>query len=231
MSIDESIKNCEIYLKQLQKYDPDPFYVKHFLNDFLNSVNKIFDGIFEEANRDFGFAISGKITQKEFFEEAKKRNDENAIKFSEWYYNKEIQEHQNTYPKIMKKIYDFRKKFKKLPKVKIMIRALDRYKGDINQQIKFSLINGKLRSKDELNFEVKRQLPIFLEIINQKRRGKNEPKVSSNQVVVSAFLDIDDFFDVEISYTSEIYLSVIRRIVIDSRMKIKELTAWNQAKN
>lgn len=227
MNIDEAIKNCEMYLKQLQQYDPDPFYVKHFLNEFLNSLDKIFDGIFEEANRDFGLFISGKISQKEFFEEAKIRNDKNAVKFSEWYSNKEIQEHQNSYPKIIKKIYEFRKKFKKLPEIKIMIRAIDRYKDDINQQIKFNLSNKKLRSKDELNFEVKRQLPIFLEIINQKRISKNEPKVSTNQVVASAFLDIDDFYDVEIAYATKIYLPVIRRMVVDSRKKIKELTTWN----
>ncbi|MHA7648120.1 hypothetical protein [Nitrosopumilus sp. S4] len=226
MDIDESIKNCEIYLKQIQQYDPDPFYVNYFLNEFINSINKIIDGIFEEANRDFGLFISGTVSQKKFYEKAKEKNDVNAIKFSEWYSNKENQEHQNPIPKTMKRILEFRKKFNKLPDIKIMIRASNRYKDDIYQQIKFYLSNDKLRSKDELNFEVKRQLPIFLEIINQKRIQNNEPKVSENQVVTSAFIDIDDYYDIEIGYTAEIYIPVIKRIVEDSREKIRELTTW-----
>ncbi|MCV0393498.1 MAG: hypothetical protein K5790_09465 [Nitrosopumilus sp.] len=226
MDIDESIKNCEIYLKQIQQYDPDPFYVNYFLNEFVNSINKITNGIFEEANRDFGLFISGKVSQKEFFEKARQKNDLNAIKFSEWFSNKEIQEHQNPIPKTMQKILEFRKKFNKLPDIKIMIRASDRYKDDIYQQIKFNLSSKKLRSKDELNYEVKRQLPIFLEIINQKRVQNNEPKVSENQVLASAFLDIEDFDDVEIAYTVKIYIPVIKRIVQDSREKIRELTTW-----
>ncbi len=56
----------------------------------------------------------------------------------------------------MNDICNFKNKFKKLPDVKIMIRAFDRYTDDINQEIKISLSNKKLRSKDELEIEIKR---------------------------------------------------------------------------
>ena len=107
-----------------------------------------------------------------------------------------------------------------------MIRATERYKDDINQEIKVNLINRKLRSKEELDIEIKRQLPIFLEIINHKRNQKNEPKVNENQVSVSAFLDIETHKDVEIGYAVEIYIPVLYRLVEESRKKIKELTSW-----
>lgn len=66
MSVEESIKNCVIYLKRIKQYDPDPFYVNYFFNEFINSINKTFDRIFEEANRDFGLFISEKISQETF---------------------------------------------------------------------------------------------------------------------------------------------------------------------
>ncbi len=107
-----------------------------------------------------------------------------------------------------------------------MIRSVDRYKDDINQQIKINLSNEKLRSKEELDIEIKRQLPIFLEVINHKRKKRNEPKVEKEQVIASAFLDIEDHKDIEITYTSEIYIPVMKRLVEESRNKIKELTTW-----
>jgi len=123
----------------------------------------------------------------------------------------------------MNKIFDFKKKFGKLPEIKIMIRASERYKDDINQQIQVNLSQEKLRSKDELQIEIKRQLPIFLEIINHKRQGKNEPRVEDDQIIASIFLDIENHKDIEIVYASEVYIPVLKRLVDESREKIKEL--------
>ena len=58
-----------------------------------------------------------------------------------------------------------------------MMRASNRYKDDINQEIKINLRHKKIRSKEELDIEIKRQSSIFLEMINDKRIKKNEPKV------------------------------------------------------
>ena len=224
MNIEKMIKDCEIYLKQIKQYDPDPYYVNYFFNEYINSVNDIFNGIFEEGNRNFGLFISEKISQKKFNGKAKIKNDQNAMKFSEWYLIRYNQEHENSYPNFIKKICQFKNKFDKLPKIKIMIRASDRYEDDINQQIKVNLSNEKLCSKEELEIEVKRQLPIFLETINRKRSENNEPKVRENQVIASAFLEIEEYKDIEIVYAAEIYIPVIKRLVEESKKKIKELT-------
>ena len=226
MNIEKTIKNCEIYLKQIKQYEPDPYYVNYFFNEYINSVNDTFNGIFEEGNRDFGLFILEKISQTNFDEKAKMKNDQNAKKFSEWYSFEYNQEHKNPYPNFIKKICQFKNKFEKLPKIKIMIRASDRYKDDIYQQIKVNLSHEKLRSKEELDIEIKRQLPIFLEIINHKRDKNNEPKVGENQVIASTFLDIEEYENIEIVYAAEIYIQVMRRLVEESRKKIKELTTW-----
>jgi hypothetical protein len=224
MKIEEAIEKCEICLKQIKQYEPDPYYVNYFVNQFIDSVNDVITGIFEEADRDFGLFISKQISEKEFYEKAKSKEDENAVKFSEWFSAKFIEEHKNPYPNFMNKIYNFKNKFKKLPQIKIMIRSSERYKDDINQQIKVNLSQEKLRSKDELEIEIKRQLPIFLEVINHKRREKNEPKVEENQVVASTFLDIENHKDIEIVYAVQIYIPVLKRLVEESRGKIRELT-------
>ncbi len=226
MNIEKTIKNCEIYLKQIKQYEPDPYYVNYFFNEYIISVNDTFNGIFEEGNRDFGLFISEKISQTNFDEKAKMKNDQNAMKFSEWYSLEFNQEHKNPYPNFIKKICQFKNKFEKLPKIKIMIRASDRYKDDIYQQIKVNLSHEKLRSIEELDIEIKRQLPIFLEIINHKRDKNNEPKVGENQVIASTFLDIEEYENIEIVYAAEIYIQVMRRLVEESRKKIKELTTW-----
>jgi len=226
MNIEEEIKKCEVSLKQIKQYDPDPYYVNYFFNEYIISINNIINAIFEEANRDFGLFISQNISEEEFYKKAKLKNDKSAIKFSEWYLKKYIEEHKNPYPHFMKEICQFRNRFQKLPEIKIMIRATNRYEDDISQQIKVNLSHGKLRSKEELDIEIKRQTPIFLAIINHKRKEKDEPKIEKNQLIASTFLDINDHKDIEIIYASEIYMPVIKRLVDESRKKIKELTQW-----
>ncbi len=226
MDIEKTIENCEIYLKQIKQYEPEPYYVNYFFNKYINSVNDTFNGIFEEGDRDFGLFISEKISQKNFDKKAKIKNDQNAIKFSEWYSIRYNQEHESPYPNFIKKICQLKNKSQKLPKIKVMIRASDRYKDDVNQQIKINYSQEKIRSKEELKIEIKRQLPIFLEIINYKRNEKNEPKVEENQVIASAFLDIEEHNDIEIIYAAEIYIPVLKRLVEESRKIIKELTMY-----
>ena len=226
MNVEEEIKKCEIYLKQIKQYDPDPFYVSYFFSKYINSINNIINGIFEEANTDFGLFVSGKITQKKFFEKATAKKDSNAIKFSKWFSSKYGNEHEKSYPNLMDKIRQFKNKTQSLPQIKIMIRAADRYKNDFNQEIKINLTNGKIASREELDVEIKRQTPRFLEIINVKRKKENEPKINEGKIVPSAFLNIEESGEMEIMYASQIYMSVIRRLIEGSRDKIKELSSW-----
>ena len=107
-----------------------------------------------------------------------------------------------------------------------MIRAIDRYKNDFNQEIKIDLKNGKIISKEQLNIEIKRQTPIFLETINAKRNEENEPKVTKKKIIASAFVNIEKDCYIEIMYLCQIYTPVIKRLIDESRKKIKELTSW-----
>ena len=227
MNIEKAIEDCKIYLKQIKQHDPDPFYVNHFFSKFIDSVNLTLDSIFEEANRDFGLFMTKKISYEEFLKKAKEKKDLKAIKFSEWYIDKFDQEHNSRLPKVMKKICELKNKQNILPEIKIMIRAQDRYENDVNQQIMVGLSHDKLRSKDELQIEINRQLPVFLEVINHKRKENNEPSLNENQITTSAFIDIEDIFEIEIAYASEIYIPVMIRLVEESRKKIKELTTWD----
>jgi len=226
MNIEEIIEKIEISLKQIKQYEPDPYYVNYFFNQFMNERNNIISGIFEEANRDFGLFVSGQITREKFYEKAKLKKDKNAIRFSEWFTTTFIEEHKNSYPNFINSVDKFRNKFEKLPEIKVMIRASKRYKDDISQQIKVSLSQEKIRSKEELEIEIKRQTPLFLDIINHKRLEKNEPKVEENQIVAATFLDVENHENIEIAYTAEIYIPVMKRLVEESRKKIKELTQW-----
>ena len=144
MNVEETIKKCEIYSKQIKQYDPDPFYIDYFFTKYIDSVNEVFDLIFEEASKDFGLFILEKSTQEKFLEKAKIKNDKNAIKFSEWYLKKFNQEHENPLPNAIKKICNFKNKSKKIPEIKIMIRASERYKDDVNQEIKINLRKTKI---------------------------------------------------------------------------------------
>ncbi len=226
MNIEEEIKKCAIYSKQIKQYDPDPFYVNYFFNKYINSINNIINGIFEEANIDFGLFIKEKISQKEFHEKANIKKDVNALKFSEWFSIKYKKEHENPYPNSMNKICQFKNENESLSKIKIMIRATERYKNDFNQEIKIDLRNGKIISKEQLDIEIKIQTPIFLETINTKRNEKNEPKVTKKKIIASAFVNLEKDNDVEIMYLCQIYTPVIRRLIDESRDKIKELTSW-----
>ena len=224
MNIEEELTNCEIYSKQIKQYDPDPFYVNYFFTKYINSINNIINGIFEEANMDFGLFISEKITQRKFNEKANMKKDENALKFSKWFSKKNKKEHENPYPNHMNKIRLFKNENESLPKIKIMIRATERYKNDVYQEIKIDLKNGKIISRGQLDIEIKRQIPIFLEIINAKRNQNDEAKVTNKKIISSAFVNLEKNNNIEIMYLCQIYTPVIKRLVDESRDKIKELT-------
>lgn len=227
MNIEEKIEECESILKQIKQFDPDPYYVNYFFNSYLFSVNKVYVGIFEEANRDFGLFIPGQYNRETFLEKAKEKNDQKAMHFASWFDKKYDEEHKNPYPNFIKKSCKFQNDHRKLPKIKIMIRAKERYVGDPNQEIISNLRDEKLRSKEELQIEIKRQIPIFLEVINYKRSNNKEPKINKKQVTVSTFLDIEENDEnIEITYASEIYISVMKRFLVEARKKIRELTMW-----
>ena len=226
MSIERKIADCQYNLKQINHFNPDPYYVDYFFKVYLQSVINVYDKIFEEADRDFGVFIFGKCTKETFERKAIKKNDQKALKFLSWFRENYDNEHNNSYPNFIKEIICFFKQYDHLPKITMKIQANQRYKDDVFQSIQVGLTKGKIRSKEELQIEIKRQVPVFLEIINQKRKTKNEPKVSENQVIASTFLEMKNHEDIEIPYACEIYLPVLKRILDESRKEIKVLTTW-----
>lgn len=225
MNIEKEIEELESILKKIKQFEPDPYYVNYYFNSYLFSVNNAYHGIFEEANRDFGLFIR-EYTKDAFLEKATEKNDQKAFSFGIWFEKKYDEYHQSDYPNFIKKCCKFQNDGKRLPKVKIMISAKKRYVNDPNQEIICNMKDGKIGSKEELQIEIRKQLPIFLEIINYKRNNFNEPIINKNQVSVSTFLDIDGNEDMDILDASKNYLSVLKKIVFEAREKIKELTRW-----
>jgi len=226
MNVEGKIKDCEYNLKQINYFNPDPFYVNYFFKAYLQSVIDVYDEIFEEANRDFGLFISGKCTKQKFKSKAIKKNDQQALRFLSWFKENYENEHNSSYPSFIKKITYFFKEYNLFPEITIKIRANPRYKDDVFQTIQVGLTKGKIRSKEELKIEITRQNPVFLEIINQKRKKKNEPKVSENQIIASAFLQMKNHEDLEICHACEVYLPVMKRFLDESRNEIKRLARW-----
>ncbi|MBS4042960.1 MAG: hypothetical protein KGZ59_04020 [Chitinophagaceae bacterium] len=225
MNIEKEIEESESILKKIKQFEPDPYYVNYYFNSYLFSINNTYHGIFEEANRDFGLFIS-EYTKDAFLEKASEKNDQKALSFGIWFEKKYDEYHQSGYPNFIKKCCKLQNDGKRFPKIKIMINAKERYVNDPNQEIICNMKYGKIGSKEELQIEIRRQLPIFLEIINYKRKNFKEPIINKNQVSVSTFLDIDGNEDVGILDASKIYISVLKRVVFEAREKIKELTRW-----
>jgi len=66
-----------------------------------------------------------------------------------------------------------------------------------------------------------------IEKANVEWEENPQKKVEENQVIASGFVDIEEHENIEIVYASEIYIQVIKRLVEESRRKIKELTTRN----
>ncbi len=111
MNIEGKIKDCEYNLKQINHFNPEPYYVNYFFKAYIKSVIDVYDGIFEEANRDFGLFISGKCTKEKFEVKSTEKNDQLALKFLSWFEENYENEHDNSYPDFIKKIICFYKKY------------------------------------------------------------------------------------------------------------------------
>ena len=223
MNIEDLIERCEAEVRQIKKYEPDPYYVNYFFQSYLSMIEKIYCGIFEEADRNFGLFASQHSKEK-FKEKSILKNDLDALKFVSWYEENVEDEHRDYYPGFMHAITELYGLNKRLPEIKVMIRAKDRYRNDTHHAVPVRLSRGRLSSREELQIEVNRQIPVFLEVINRKRSENGEPAVSGDGITASAFFE--NFENFEIGYAAEVYIQVVRRIVSDSRRKMRELAAW-----
>jgi len=55
---------------------------------------------------------------------------------------------------------------------------------------------------------------------------EQESKINEKQIIVSTFLSIEEDENIEIIHASEIYISVMKRFLVEAREKIIELTTW-----
>ena len=226
MFVEEKLKDCRYNLKQIIHFNPDPYYVDYFFRMYIQSVSDFYDEIFEEANRDFGLFVSGKCTKEKFEKKAVKKDDVLALRFLSWFKENYEKEHSRTYPKFIKEIICFLNEYHFLPKIIVKMKPDQIYEDDVFQLIKVGLTKGKIKSKEDLEIEIKRQTPVYLELINQKRKKKNDPKLSKNQINVSAYLEMKNYENIEISHACEVYLPVMTRILEKSRDEIKQLVSW-----
>jgi hypothetical protein len=223
MNVEDKIEECEFNLNQIKHFEPEPYYVSYFFNRFITCINQVYDGIFEEANSDFGLFVPERCNEERFLEKVLIKKDGKALEFVEWFADKIDEEHSTSYPKFMREVIKFKKRFRMLPKIKIMIRAKERFPKDINQEILIDLTNGKIRSKEELEVEIRRYIPVFLEVINNKRTSSGEPKVNKKQVAASTFMAIERSKNYEVVYACETYIQVLRRLLSESRKKIRSI--------
>lgn len=197
----DPIQECIKYAQQIKLHDPDPYYVKYCFAKYLKSVDVAINDIFATADIDFGLFASKPVTRDSFADCIRQKYDKNrdtlASQFLQWY---DIQYagqwHSGTYPYMMRLAHHTFHITEKVPEIKIMLRAKNRYKDDPTCDMNMDGLtsNGKLRSKDELSIQLNRYTPIFLDVINYKRSQRGEPRVSEKQVVASAFAIIDTGF-------------------------------------
>ncbi len=226
MDPEQKISECEFNLNQIKHFEPDPYYTKYFFKKYIKYVQSFYQQIFEEANRDFGLFVKDHCNKDRFTKKAKEKKDNNALEFVDWF-NEEFDDvHVNIFPKFIKNILDLYNR-KKFVNIKIMLRAKERYKDDVFQQIIVPLSQGKIRSKNELKIEIQRQIPVFLELINHKREKFTEPKVDENQVVASVFSDVGELENMEIVYACQVYIPLMKQFLVSARNKIKHLTQAN----
>lgn len=220
MNVEEILRRCTAQVGQIARFDPEPYYVRHAFQSYLDMINAVYAGILEEADRDFGL-FAARHTVEGLRERCNQKNDAAAAEFVSWYEELLAGEHKSHYPAFMRSMTVWYGLGRTLPDAKIMLRAEDRHTHDIHLDLPSMPRNGKI-PREQLQVEINRQAPTFLMLINRKRSANGEPAVPRHGIVASAFFE--GFEDFEISHASEVYVPVMRRIISDARERIKELT-------
>lgn len=254
MNPDEAVQECAACAMQIKRYDPDPHYTGYYFGRYIRAVNLAIDGIFAEADIDFGLFTGGSITQEIFADSLKRRGDQSAAAFLKWYEDRYPEWHSGAYPQMMDVVRRVTNMTGHKVEIEIMIRAADRYKDDPVHHLGAGLTrNGRLRSEMELDVAVRRNTALFVEVINHKRRSRDEPVTDARRLVTSTFAVINapsthessagmstlgaessgaltrigtpPQIVMELAYSTEIYIQVIKRIVEESRQEILSITS------
>lgn len=220
MDLDTIFEECEYNVRQIEYFDPEPFYVRKFLIDFLNLIDRTIKGILEEANIDFGLFLK-EFTLEKFEERAIQKNETLAMEFVKWFHDNYEYEHSLPYTHIMNLARKFLKRNGTLPLPTIKLISKNRYEGDPSLPIPVQLKDGKIISKADLDLAIKMHSEMFLNLINSKRKEYGEPLVTKSNVIPATFLILEDK-ELEIVFTCQLYLSTLRDLISDSRSKINE---------
>ena len=242
---DCAVQRCAEHAGYIGLHDPDPHYTGHCFAEYLRAADAAVDGIFVAAGADFGLSL-GRPATRDSFAQGIRHGDILASEFLKWYDDQyQHQWHSGTYPHMMMMARDMARATGQAPEIRIMIRAEDRYRDDPIYDIDTTglVSNGRLCSRDGLLARVRYMTPIFLELVNHKRRQKGEPRVSGKGVVASAFAVIHAGGHagkpcapppppspqssppvlMELAYAAEVYVQVIQRMRSESASYIRGL--------
>ncbi|MCE2498886.1 MAG: hypothetical protein J4F28_07890 [Nitrosopumilaceae archaeon] len=231
----DAVQECRMRARQIRLHNPDPYYTGHHFEQYLRAANAAVDGIFHTAGIDFGLLpCMGKPATRDSFEAAireRGRRDALASEFLEWYDAQHSGPwHSAVYTRAVGAARRTVRTHGRAPGVRIMISASDGYADDPSYEVDTAGLTsrGRLRSRDELSVEVRRRLPAFLDMVNDKRRRSGEPAASAKDVGAFCFAVVrhgGKTHAVDMARAADVYVQALQRMISESEARIRDLAA------
>lgn len=231
----DAVQECRMRARQIRLHNPDPHYTGHHFEQYLRAANAAVDGIFHTAGIDFGLlACMGKPATRDSFEYAireRGRRDALASEFLKWYDAQHSGPwHSAVYTRAVGAARHMIRTHGRAPGVRIMISVSDGYADDPSYEVDTAGLTsrGRLRSRDEMSVEVRRRLPAFLDMVNDKRRRRGEPAASAGNVGAFCFAVVrhgGKTHAVEMARAADVYVQALQRMISESEVRIRELAA------
>lgn len=240
---------CSVYARLLRLHDPDPYYVGHLFSMYLRAADAAINDIFAGADTDFGLFARGRpMTRDSFAAHLIRRrqlrrqrqggsgHDALATEFLRWYdgqYDGQWHHPPGSYPHLMRIARDAARTSPRLPDVRITMVATDMYRDDPVYEMDMAglTVGGRLRSRAELDAQVRRRTPVFLEMVNHKRRRYGEPATRAGRVAASASAALcgggarGPYATMNIPRAAEVYVSTIKRMRAESALRMREVAS------
>ena len=250
-------ERCAEYVGLLRLHDPDPYYVRYLFSQYLRAADAAINEIFAGADTDFGLfargrnGSSGTVTRDSFAARIRDREkarsgstpDALASEFLRWYDNQyESQWHHppGSYPHAMRIARDAARPpahaYRRYPPpdIRIMMMATDTHPGDPVYELDMTGLTaagGRLKSRQALHERVRRRAPVFLEMVNHKRRRYGEPAAGAADIRASAFAVFREhiggpdapYMTVNIPRATGVYATTISRMRAESALFIRGL--------
>lgn len=233
----DAMQECRMRARQIRLHDPDPYYAGHHFGQYLRAANAAVDGIFHTAGTDFGLlSCMGKYAARGSFEaaiRARGGRDAAASEFLGWFDAQDSGPwHSAAYTRVVGAARRMVRTHGRAPEVRVMISISDGYADDPSYEVDTAGLTsrgGRLRSRDELSVEVRRRLPAFLDMVNDKRRRSGEPAASAGDVGASCFAvvrhDGGRTHTAEMARAADVYVQTLQRMISESEARIRDLAA------